>query len=1339
MPGALAVASAALNFIGNSDGAVQAIGKLINNLSALGSAMNGMQKKYEAQNSASHQHFKQMVSNSVQVVNQMTNAFRWFSQGVAELGRTLTFYIALPLAAVFQQGVSGAVEFEAAMVRVEKVSEGLSQKGLQRISDGIREIARSSTATHMELAKMAEQLGQMGVDNPEGVLRLLDLGQQLALATDLSADSVVESMGKIANAFGYDLNTETGVRNIEKLANVINMLENRTAASADEIVDAIYKTASVANQLKIPAEEIATLSAWLVSSGVTADQAGTEIQRSIIYITRYADRAAELMKGYKEEYQSAQDVLDQINVDPIDVLLDMIETVNAATDDTHAQAVAKYFEAAGLMGGKTLALAANSGEVRKMLDELRNGVMSGKSLWEEYNTAMNSTQAGLKVLKNNMNDLGITIGAVVLPQLNQLIQFAIPVIQLLGKAFQELDPKIQMIIVALPIVLAAAAPLLFIFGQLAHSASLIGMGAIQMVKGILSAGSALFFLGKSLLFINPMNILKLVGLGAGLLALGGILKGLGVDVAGFFTRLADSAANWGANLAKSYATGFLGGAIRWIVDAVTKVARWIASFFESHSPPERGPLKGIMQWGPNLMRTFLQGFKLADFDILNDVGNIIQDILQNQVAFKNINEEDMFPMLARARVKIAEFIDFFNRTGKISKDLLNQIGQGLGEFGADVQKLLTLWVDYEKIQLRLKALEKEKANTLLKYDEEAARIAADATMSAEEKAEALRMAMRNRDTELERIAKEQKATEEQADAAKEMLDWQKKYIDALTVQEDIFARLAKALENLADKLSGAGLEFNPPGGGLGLPEGGDPIEEWKKKLTDFEKRISSARLQVSGFFDALSGKGFQLDPSRIGMDFTAEEFTNNTRLYKLGQDVRNIALGIAGAFESAKKSIAGFSGNVDTLTKDPKVADWINRIGAALTWLGQFIGGFVKGFVTWIAIFYEKNRPKLEALGKAVGEFVESVKKFFKSLGADIQTGNGEKVGRFFGILVANILGLIFMLVGKAAEMATAFIKVWTWVIDRMTEVHLWIEEKINQILAIFGLTRGEAKTALENLPKKIGEAMQDVTRTISEWYNGFKSYWAERWEEIKQKPLLLLGGLPLLIAGIIGSIITTGITKWAAVAADWLSKGQNLITQLMAGLADLHTRVSTWVTSMKGTLAQPFADVVGSFFSFGANLVSNIISGMNSVLGDLISKVAEILEQIGKVNNAEIRVPSVGSGPKGPGFDKPAPKPSPNPTPPRKSFATGGIAFTPTVAVVGDASEPEVVLRMSQLRSLFRDQGNVPSADAGKPEIHIHIGSVRDDRDIQKIADAVERVIARKANRRIGYGNAPM
>lgn len=1018
----------------------------------------------------------QGINSIITSLGSAGNSFRLITQGLSELGRVLTNYIAIPLGGLFFYATKTAIDFEAAIVRVGKTT-GLEGAKLQQLTNFIREFALTTVSSQTELATFAEQLGQLGVTDTNAMARLIATVEMMASATELSADEVTKSMGRIATAFGYDLNTETGVRSVEKLSNAINKLENTTAASAGEIIEGLLNVASVGGMLDIPVQDMAAIVAQMESMGVASDAVGNRITRFYQQLITKSDEAAKFMSGFtteivkdgeriKRTYSGdADEFMAWLNEDKTQVLTDFMAALSQVPGDQSTQAMAQWFELVGQVGGKVGVLAGNVKGLGEALKNSREEFEKGNSLFVEYDKALMTTESHLKIMRNNINEAAITVGDAFLPVLTRLIEYAIPGIQILTNAFKSLSWNTKLLIVGLPLIAMVLAPLLFIISQIGHAFGMLFMGFQTFFVLSKNVGMAVFGMGKALFSAAKLlrvlaaggtlaagalsgtlapAILTVVGALAGIGAIGGVafaalkaLQSRGVDIAGFFNNLAERAKNWGENMMVTYANGLLGGAAKFVSKAISTIASWIANFFEAHSPPKEGPLSDIDKWGGPLFTSFLRGFYLADFSILEDVGNTIRSILQNL-----FTDEDsggaIQGMVGAAREALAELIDVFNKTGEISQALLDEVVANAGHLAEDVQQLVTLWLEYEATQRRIKELEEERQKVEQDYGDEIAAIAAS-NLSAEEKAAKIREAIARKNTQVDAIEDQIDAEEEKGDALKEQLDWQKAFIDAQLEQADIFDKIADAIDKVGGALEEVGDLFK---GGLGGLTSGDPVDPFKDLETTIKQRLDSAKLVIEQFLNGLFG-GEKPSASILHYMGIDEETIKEMELaYEWGKKIFDLfnpkewgkASGADSPFQDILDFLGGLGGGAidllanftETLTALAKKSGLVNRFTDAMDRLktlfsdaleGGMLSGVsdaLKGFVDWVSgdsitlasgnvlSFSDAMSILGDMLGGAAFLAIENAITDFENLVGALEdlTATQEKIDAFFNGLI---------------------------------------------------------------------------------------------------------------------------------------------------------------------------------------------------------------------------------------------------------------------------------------------------------------------------------------------------
>src|SRR5690606_6807912 len=134
------------------------------------------------------------------------------------------------------------------------------------------------------------------------------------------------------------------------------------------------------------------------------------------------------------------------------------------------------------------ALGTNTERLTELQKLSNDAFAEGTSLQNEYNTKNQTTQAELAKLQNNFNNLAITVGSVLLPVINELVDKVVPIVQRLTEAFQNLDPNVQKVILVFLGLLAAIGPISFVIGTIISS-----IGALVGAFGTIASAISLLF------------------------------------------------------------------------------------------------------------------------------------------------------------------------------------------------------------------------------------------------------------------------------------------------------------------------------------------------------------------------------------------------------------------------------------------------------------------------------------------------------------------------------------------------------------------------------------------------------------------------------------------------------------------------------------------------------------------------------------------------------------------------------------------------------------------------------------------------------------------------------
>jgi TP901 family phage tail tape measure protein len=1389
--------NAVLVFGGDAKGAVAAINTLNGRLNELTRKIGSTSRQTGAATgimagSKGFGGLGAVIKGVLGTAQRFVDGFRLVTQGLMSAGRALTFFISLPLAMFLRQGFQAAVDFEEQMVKVAKVTDlpnyAKSGNDLKTLTAGLREIARQAPTSHTQLGMMAEQAGQLGIKSAKGITTFVRWMEILASSTNITADEVVKTMGKIAVAFGW--NIDESADNIIRLSNVLNELENNTAATAGEIADALFRFAPIANQLNIAAADAAALAAALISVGVSAESSGTRLGTMYVKLTQNTEEFAKLAAG-TEKYAEASDVTNAINEDAVQVLQDLIEMMGN-TDD-RAGKLAAAFDLVGLRGGRALgALAAGHANLGEAMNIARMEWEEASSLVKEYNRQLESTQSHMSIMKNNVTDIAIELGDTLLPILNDFIELLIPAARRIVefiKVTAATNPQLIYMAAGITAAVVAIGPLLFLFSQIFFGLTMVGLGLIKFVGVLYGAGQAI---GTVLVGLASLNVWILALVGVLAVAAGGILKvleNMGKDVSGFFRGLAMKATAWGESLSANIANGLISGAVKFIAKALTAIANLIASFLEGHSPPDVGPLSHIDKWGETLMDTYLKGMASADFSILSKIGDTIGKIFATFELVGILGDKKQYKLLLQARQNLAKLLSIWNETGKISEKVLNDIVKHLRSAKEEVKELIKLELTMLGIEKALLALEQRRTDTQESYASQIDDIAGSGK-SAEERVSLIRDAMRARNDELKAIAKEEKELEKQKTIAEEQLETQRAMIEAMQKQDDIQSKLVETLEDLASAIGGMA-ETDFEFGGLGgdePPEPEDIFGEMAAPIIELELRIKSKEGLWDSFMAGLRGETTKavitdemlidvplserrqqramdagVQPKDIELFYTMNEI--GLKINKTYTDITTTMSNLSDAISNV------FGGGVELPPGAIEAWESVERvfkgIGLVLTLV---FGPALKG----LQIIWEGFKKAVAPAVDKLGESWDNLKSKFKESSAM------RKLGAFFlmlGVVLGWLANIAVMFIGGFVFLFSMFVDyvlhAISFIMDYLAillDDNLSFGEKLKAIWGIMWeyilaniLTfRNNAIAFLgalwdylkESAPRILGEVREafitgfaTLLARITMFADESKAKWDAWIESIKTKITIFFVSLGLrFIAGFFN--LTNKIGEWIAerisdfdvfmetVKEGFSTKWEEIKTAIGISIDTIKENFRVWAEGLKTSFfewAEGWLTAIKDGIDGGVSAVVGAFEGLVEKAIEAIQPLLNVIQKIlNFVNNPpkmpKIKLPWSGDGDttedNSGGGDA--------------EFATGGIVTSRMRAIVGEV--PEAIIPLSKLPSLLNRINSYAGADGmggGGMQVNLtfEIGSVDSAETADRLAEEVIRKVEESINNGMAFG----
>lgn len=439
--------------------------------------------------------------------------------------------------------IKAAMSFESSMADVRKVVDFDTPQQFRDMEQQLLSMTHRIPMAATELAKIAASGGQLGVARQD-IARFTETIAKMSVAFDMSAEQAGDSMAKLANVY------KIPIKEIGKLGDAINYLSNNSPAKASDIVNTLGRVGGVAKQFGLTELQTASLTNAFISLGKSPEVAGTAINAMLTKLMTAEKGGKDFQAALKSMGISAKDLKRDIAKNSEQALMDFLKTINKLPKDKQMGTLVDLF---GLEYADDVAVLTGSLETyQKSIDALQSKGKDGKpafsgSMDKEFAARSATTANNLQLFKNQMTHLGISIGSVMLPAINALLNEMKPLVGSFIR-FAEAHPNlIKNIFLAIAGLAAFRASSLMVrFGL-----SLLGSAFFGTVGRILAFGGSLLRVKGALqLFSVGRSVAALRLLGFSAQATRSILTGLGT-VGSWVSaglRLIGSAFGWIVNV-----------------------------------------------------------------------------------------------------------------------------------------------------------------------------------------------------------------------------------------------------------------------------------------------------------------------------------------------------------------------------------------------------------------------------------------------------------------------------------------------------------------------------------------------------------------------------------------------------------------------------------------------------------------------------------------------------------------------------------------------------------------------------------------------------------------------
>lgn len=378
------------------------------------------------------------------------------SKGLRGIGSTLTKNLTVPIATAGAASLKAGIEFESAFAGIRKTVDATEQE-FGKLRTGILEMAREMPQSASELAAVGEIAGQLGIQT-ENILGFTKAMVMLGDTTNLSSTEAATALSRFANITGMTQDK------FDRLGSSIVKLGNNFATTEAEIASMALNIASAGTQIGLSESEILGFAAALSSVGIQAELGGTALSKVMVQMQLAVETGGTALHNFATVANMSVDQFkDAFQKDAAGAIQAFI--VGLSDTERLGTSTIKILNDMGIKEVRlrdTLLRAANASDVLNDAIEKSNQAWDENSaLVDEANKRYETTESQLKILWNNIVEIGIQIADILLPVFKDIVKGLQEFVKWLG----SLDKETLKTIVSVAAFVAALGPLLSIIGK----------------------------------------------------------------------------------------------------------------------------------------------------------------------------------------------------------------------------------------------------------------------------------------------------------------------------------------------------------------------------------------------------------------------------------------------------------------------------------------------------------------------------------------------------------------------------------------------------------------------------------------------------------------------------------------------------------------------------------------------------------------------------------------------------------------------------------------------------------------------------------------------------------
>lgn len=399
------------------------------------------------------------------------SATKALGEGITDLGRSMTLGLTVPIVAAGGAATSMAASFDDAMSQVQGALGDASAD-----MDGLRELALQLGADTVfsatESAQAMVELAKGGLTEADIKGGALAASMDLAAAGQLNLADAAETTVQMMGSFGL------GAGDATRIANALAGAANASSADVSDLAQAMSQCSAQASLAGWSLEDTAAALALFADHGVKGSDAGTSLKTMLQRLAAPTDQAAEAMQAYGLSIRDSNGKMKDISG-----IADELTGKLGGLSDAERDAALQTIFGSDASRAAAILLQSGSDGLKKYTDATRDATAAETMA----NAQKGELSWALENMQGAIESASIAFGTALAPAITAVAG----VIGDVAEAFAELPPDVQTVVAVVLGLVAAAGPLLMVFGSI--------VGALPAIsEGLEVAGGAFAALGGAL-------------------------------------------------------------------------------------------------------------------------------------------------------------------------------------------------------------------------------------------------------------------------------------------------------------------------------------------------------------------------------------------------------------------------------------------------------------------------------------------------------------------------------------------------------------------------------------------------------------------------------------------------------------------------------------------------------------------------------------------------------------------------------------------------------------------------------------------------------------------------